>query len=81
MTNNNFLWIFLMSLVALVMISFILKYIFNRLIDKRIDNYQSALISKQYTEVENIYKEMRGWKHDYHNHIQVMKAYLELNKY
>ncbi len=24
---------------------------------------------------------MRGWKHDYHNHIQLMKAYLELGKY
>lgn len=24
---------------------------------------------------------MRGWRHDYHNHIQVMKAYLSLGKY
>lgn len=24
---------------------------------------------------------MRGWKHDFHNHIQTMKAYLELGKY
>ncbi|WP_255374246.1 GHKL domain-containing protein [Tissierella sp. P1] len=38
-------------------------------------------MSKHYTEVENIYKQMRGWRHDYHNHIQVMKAYLSLGKY
>jgi sensor histidine kinase regulating citrate/malate metabolism len=38
-------------------------------------------MTKHYSEVENIYKEMRGWKHDYHNHIQLMKAYLELEKY
>lgn len=81
MNGNSFIWIFLIVLLSIFLISFLLRYIFNRLIDKRIENYQSTLISKQYTEVENIYKEMRGWKHDYHNHIQVMKAYLDLNKY
>lgn len=49
--------------------------------DKRIANYQNDLITKQYNEVENIYKQMRGWRHDYHNHIQTMKAYLTLGKY
>lgn len=75
------LWIVLTIIISITLISILLKYIFNKMIDKKIDNYQSALISKQYNEVENIYKEMRGWKHDYHNHIQVMKAYLDLNKY
>lgn len=23
-----------------------------------------------------MYRQMRGWRHDYHNHIQTMKAYL-----
>ncbi len=49
--------------------------------DRRIANYQNDLTSKYYIEVENIYKQMRGWRHDYHNHMQVMKAYLELGKY
>src|SRR5690554_6445553 len=57
------------------------RILLNKLIDKRISNYQNDLISKQYKEVENIYKQMRGWRHDYHNHIQVMKAYLKLGKY
>lgn len=65
----------------IIAICFLIRYILNRLIDKRIANYQNNLISKQYAEVENIYKKMRGWKHDYHNHIQVMKAYLALEKY
>lgn len=68
-------------LVLTIGIFFLLKYILNKLIDKRIANYQNKLISKQFVEVENIYKQMRGWKHDYHNHIQVMKAYLALGKY
>lgn len=68
-------------LVLIVILFFMFKFIFYKLIDKRISNYQNDLITKHYTEVENIYRQMRGWKHDYHNHIQVMKAYLELEKY
>lgn len=66
---------------SILAIFFLFKYILNKLIDKRIANYQNKLLSKQYSEVENIYKNMRAWKHDYHNHIQVMKAYLALGKY
>jgi sensor histidine kinase regulating citrate/malate metabolism len=31
--------------------------------------------------VENIYRQMRGWRHDYHNHIQAVKAHLALEQY
>lgn len=65
----------------LIGLFFLIRYILIKLVDKRISNYQNDLISKHYTEVENIYKQMRGWRHDHHNHIQVMKAYLELGKY
>ena len=57
------------------------------LIDKRIASFQNELVSKHYDEVQNIYGQMRGWRHDYHNHIQVLKAHLfsgrtdELNEY
>ena len=37
--------------------------------------YQQELIKTHYTEVENMYRQMRGWRHDYRNHIQTMKAY------
>jgi two-component system sensor histidine kinase AgrC len=36
--------------------------------------------SPLFKEVENIYKQMRGWRHDYHNHIQALKAYRALNE-
>ena len=39
--------------------------------------YQRSLVEQHYTEVENIYKKMRAWRHDYHNHMQVLSAYLE----
>jgi sensor histidine kinase regulating citrate/malate metabolism len=49
--------------------------ILSKLIDKRIAAYQESLVSTHYDEVENMYRQMRGWRHDYSNHIQVMKSY------
>lgn len=44
-------------------------------IDKRIAAYQRELIDIHYREVENMYRQIRGWRHDYRNHIQVLKAH------
>ena len=43
-------------------------------IDRRIEAYQRKLIETHYREVENMYRKMRGWRHDYRGHIQAMKA-------
>lgn len=48
---------------------------FFRRSEKRIELYQQELIKTHYTEVENMYRQMRGWRHDYRNHIQTMKVY------
>lgn len=49
--------------------------VFSRYSETKIAAYQRELIETHYAEVENMYKQMRGWRHDYRNHIQVMKAY------
>ena len=49
--------------------------VFSRRIDRQIGEYQRELIETHYAEVENMYRKMRGWRHDYRNHIQTMKAY------
>jgi sensor histidine kinase regulating citrate/malate metabolism len=49
--------------------------LFSKQIDKRIAAYQRELIETHYSEVENMYKQIRGWRHDYRKHIQTMKAY------
>ncbi len=49
--------------------------LFSGMIDKRIAAYQRELIEIHYAEVENMYRRMRGWRHDYRSHIQVLKAY------
>ncbi len=43
-------------------------------IDKHIAAYQRELIETHYREVDNMYRQIRGWRHDYRNHIQAMKA-------
>ena len=52
-----------------------------RLIDRRTESFQSDLVNRHYEEVENMYRTMRAWRHDYHNHIQAAGSYLELGKY
>ena len=46
-------------------------------IDRKVAAYQRGLIETHYAEVENMYRSMRGWRHDYRNHIQTMKVYAE----
>ena len=48
---------------------------FDKLVDRRIAAYQRELIAIHYAEVENMYRQIRGWRHDYRSHIQVMKAH------
>lgn len=48
---------------------------FSKQIDKKIASYQRDLIETHYREVDNMYRQIRGWRHDYRNHIQTMKAY------
>ena len=47
--------------------------LFNKLIDRRIAAYQRELIEIHYAEVENMYRQMRGWRHDW----EAVKAYLD----
>lgn len=44
-------------------------------IDQRLAAYQQELIETHYREVDHMYRQIRGWRHDYRNHIQTMKAY------
>lgn len=57
------------------------SWLITPIIDKRIADFQNDLMSKHITEVENIYRQMRGWRHDYHNHIQTLKAHMLLEQY
>lgn len=49
--------------------------------EDRMQDYQNDVLSHQVEEVENIYLKMRGWRHDYHHHMQTLKAYLSQQRY
>ena len=42
--------------------------------------YQNKILDKQVEEIQNIYFTMRGWRHDYHNHLQKLKAHIMMNQ-
>jgi sensor histidine kinase regulating citrate/malate metabolism len=52
--------------------------LFSRFIEKRAAQFHVRLMATHISEVENIYREMRGWRHDYRSHIQAMKSFIAL---
>ncbi len=68
------------TVLLLAGLSVLARILIVRLVDKRISQYQSDLLTKHCEEVENMYRQTRGWRHDYHSHIQTMKAYLALGE-
>ena len=50
-------------------------------VNRRISRFQNELVNRHYDEVETMYRQMRGWRHDYHNHMQTLKAYMTLGQY
>ena len=50
-------------------------------VNRKMTGFQNDLVNRHYDEVDTMYRKMRGWRHDYHNHIQVLKAHMSLNQY
>lgn len=78
----SLIWIFtaIGITVMLVVLALLLRYLIYALVDKRTLRYQRDLLEKHCEEVQNMYRQTRGWRHDYHNHIQTMKAHLAMGK-
>lgn len=68
-------------LVLAAALFFFLRLLILYLVDKKIDTYQNDLIEKHCEEVQNMYQQVRGWRHDYKHHIQTMKAHLAMKQY
>lgn len=68
-------------IILFVLVVLVCRFIFRRLADKKLEIYQNELLERHYEEVENMYRQVRGWRHDYKNHIQVMKNHLEAGEY
>ena len=80
--NLLFIFLSILGISALIFITaiFLRRTLYN-MIDRRIERFQSELIEKQVREIQNMYKQVRGWRHDYRNHIQNMKIQLAQGNY
>lgn len=77
-----FIALIILGIVALFIIGFImLRHTLYNMIDRRIERFQSELIEKQVREIQNMYRQVRGWRHDYRNHINNMKIQLSEGNY
>ena len=73
------IYIIMMAVAAavfLLLMTFLINRIAKRHYERTLIEYQNKLMSNEMKEVQNIYMTMRGWRHDYHNHMQSIKAYL-----
>lgn len=74
-----FIWIGIC--IFLTFSSILITYfVTKRLDEKWLFDFQDSILAKQRDEIENVYNTMRGWRHDYHNHMQTLKAYLSMNQ-
>ena len=71
--------IFLASVALLASASIMLRLLIKTYYEKSTEAYQNKLVKNQIEEVNNVYMTMRGWRHDYHNHMQSLKAYLAMD--
>jgi len=77
--NNTNALMFVLS----TLLFFILEFIFQSYqasFEKSNIYFQQNVLHNQYEEIKNIYLNMRGWRHDYHSHLQTIKAHLTLNQ-
>ena len=74
-------WIILAAVAALGLFAAALSYFTAIRVEKRLSQYQNDLVQKHSEEVENMYRQTRGWRHDLKTHIQTMKAHLALGEY
>ncbi len=80
----NYFFIFAGILAAAVLLTaafFAVRRMLYDMIDRRIERFQSELIENQIRETRNMYRQVRGWRHDYRNHIQNMKIQLSEKNY
>lgn len=75
----NTIIMILSILLLLILMAYLLYRILDGIYARQIAAYQNKLLKNEVDEVHNIYLTMRGWRHDYHNHMQSVKAYLAMD--
>ena len=77
MTTPVFICLVIAAILLIILLSvLVIRQILKKAYEKAVVDYQNKLLSQEMAEVQHIYLTMRGWRHDYHNHMQSIKAYL-----
>ena len=71
----------ILFIAVCITVLFLFRRTLYNMIDRRIERFQSELIEKQVREIQNMYRQVRGWRHDYRNHINNMKIQLSEGNY
>lgn len=78
---QNEIWIaFLMSTLVFVLAEHNQRFM-KKNYEQLAAEHQNKLVGQQIDEVQSIYLTMRGWRHDYHNHMQTLKAHIAMKQY
>lgn len=80
MTGNILLIFMGILFFSVILTALAAGYLVRRREEKKMDEYQDQILRTQREEIEAIYRTMRGWKHDYHNHMQKIKAHLAMDQ-
>lgn len=75
-------WSWLMMALGLGLFA-VLEYVLQHYqagYERNTRDFQNSVLTHQYEEIKTIYLNMRGWRHDYHNHLQVLKAHLAMGQ-
>lgn len=73
-------WAVILGIVIsgiVIIAALVIKVFLPRMIIRELEAYENELIARQFEEINNTYHEMRGWRHDYRNHMQVLKTYID----
>lgn len=79
--NFNNILPYIIIFITISMVSIISVLIIKKRIEDKMGMQFKSQMQRHYEEVKSIYTTMRGWRHDYHNHIQTMKAHIALDQF
>ena len=73
----NYVWIWLVAMLLSLGLGFLLGRALMLRKRRHMEQYVSEVMEQHLAEVQTMYSQVRGWRHDYRNHIQTMQAYVE----
>ena len=78
---NDLIMLILLCVGVAILSALLTVLVLKKRYERRLSDFQDSVLKKQRDEVQNIYQTMRAWRHDYHNHIQSIKAMLAMQKF